>query len=128
MGFELKPAACMLSKALTGFFQGNTAELRSACALALDVIGLCKPRVCLASARQPVILYTDGAFENDVGTWGSLLVDPETGDRWLFGGQVPQLLIDRWHEAAGVQVFCEIEAYAWPSQSLDLGGTLAIGQ
>ena len=62
------------------------------------------PLQAQASARRPIILYTDGAFENDVGAWGSLLVDPETGDRWLFGGQVPQLLIDRWHEAAGEQV------------------------
>ena len=92
--------------------------------MALDVIGLCKPRVCLASARQPIILYTDGAFENDVGTWGSLLVDPETGDRWLFGGQVPQPLINRWHEAAGEQVICEIEAYALAITVFGLRGFL----
>ena len=124
MGFELKPTARMLSKALTGPFQGNTAELRSACALALDVIGLCKPRDCLASARRPIIRRTDGAFENDVGTWGSLLVDPETGDRWLFGGQVPQPLIDRWHEAAGEQVICKIEAYALAITVFGLRGYL----
>ena len=124
MGFELKPTARMLSKALTGPFQGNSSELRNACALALDVIGLCKPRVCLASARHPIVLYTDGAFENDVGTWGSLLVDPETGSRWLFGGQVPQPLIDRWHEAAGEQVICEIEAYALAITVFGLRGYL----
>ena len=124
MGFELKPTARMLSRALTGPFQGNNAALRSACALALDVIALCKPRVCLASVRQPIVLYTDGAFEGDAGTWGSLLVDPETGARWLFGGQVPQVLIARWREMAGLQVICEIEAYALAISLFGLRGFL----
>ena len=51
MGFELKPTARMLSKALTGPFQGNSSELRNACALALDVVGLCKSGVRPASHR-----------------------------------------------------------------------------
>ena len=124
MGFELKPTARMLSKALTGPFMGNTDALRRACALALDVIGMCKPRVCLATTRKPIILYTDGAFDDDIGSWGSLVVDPESGVRWLFGGQVPQMLIERWHELAGEQVICEIEAYALAITVFGLRGFL----
>ena len=51
-------------------------------------------------------------------------MDPETGSRWLFGGQVPQPLIDRWHEAAGEQVICEIEAYALAITVFGLRGYL----
>ena len=90
LGYELKPTARVLSiKALSGPFAGNTPALREACALALDVISLCQPRVCHAAICPPVVIYTDGAFEDGVGTWGALVVDGQSGSRWLFGGRVP---------------------------------------
>ena len=49
LGFELKPTARMLSRALSGVFLGNTPALREACALANDILGMCKPRVCPAA-------------------------------------------------------------------------------
>ena len=52
------------------------------------------------------------------------MVDPETGARWLFGGQVPQALIAKWHEMAGGQVICEIEAYALAITVFGLRGFL----
>ena len=112
LGYELKPTARLLSKALSGPFAGNTPALREACALALDVVSLCQPRVCHAATCPPVVIYTDGAFEDGVGTWGALVVDGQAGARWLFGGRVPQTLIQQWHGSAGAQVICEVEAYA----------------
>ncbi|CAE7779383.1 unnamed protein product [Symbiodinium sp. CCMP2592] len=70
MGFELKPTSRMLSRALSGPFQGSTLELRLACALALDVIAQCRPKRCPATILPPIVLYTDGAFEKGRGTWG----------------------------------------------------------
>ncbi|CAE7247552.1 unnamed protein product [Symbiodinium sp. CCMP2456] len=75
LGFELKPTARMLSRALSGPFLGNTPELKQACALALDVIAQCRPKRCPASISPPIILYTDGAYEKGIGTWGAVLID-----------------------------------------------------
>ncbi|CAE7375366.1 unnamed protein product [Symbiodinium sp. CCMP2456] len=91
MGFELKPTSRMLSRALSGPFLGNTAELTQACALALDVIAQCRPKRCPASILPPIVLYTDGAFEKN---------------------RVCQQLMDHWSREAGSQVICQIEAYA----------------
>ena len=124
LGYELKPTARLLSKALSGPFLGNTPALREACALALDVISLSKPRVCHAAVLPPVVIYTDGAFEDDVGTWGVLVVDSHSGSRWLFGGRVPQCLIQHWHASAGDQVICEVEAYALVMTLFGLRGFL----
>lgn len=112
MGFELKPTSRMLSRALSGPFLGNTAELKQACALALDVIAQCRPKRCPASILPPVVLYTDGAFEKNRGTWGAVVVDPCSGSRWILGGEVCQQLMDHWSREAGSQVICQIEAYA----------------
>jgi len=112
MGFELKPTSRMLSKALSGPFLGNTAELTQACSLALDVISQCRPKRCPASILPPVVLYTDGAFEKNRGTWGAVVVDPCSGSRWTLGGEVCRQLMDHWSREAGSQVICQIEAYA----------------
>ena len=113
MGFELKPTARMLAKALSGPFRGNTKELSEICRLALDILSQCAPRQCLANVRPPLIVYTDGAYEGEVGSWGSLAIDPTTGLRWLFGGRIEEGLVRHWRECAGEQVICQVEAYAF---------------
>ncbi|CAE7648128.1 unnamed protein product [Symbiodinium sp. CCMP2592] len=112
MGFELKPTSRMLTRALSGPFQGNTPELRQACELALDVIAQCRPKRCPATILPPIVLYTDGAFEKGRGTWGAVLVDAYTGSRWVFGGEVCKPLMNHWGKEAGAQVICQVEAYA----------------
>ncbi|CAE7833708.1 unnamed protein product [Symbiodinium sp. CCMP2592] len=112
LGFELKATSRMLSRALTGPFRGNTTELQHACALALDVLSQCRPKRCPASVKPPIILYTDGAYEKGVGTWGAVIVDGVTGARWTFGGTVCQQLKDLWERQAGNQIICQVEGYA----------------
>ena len=66
----------------------------------------CQPRVCPATVLPPVVLYSDGAFEQGLGTWGSIVVDPVTKRRWVFGGRVPDCLMEKWSAGAGEQVIC----------------------
>ncbi|CAE7208506.1 unnamed protein product, partial [Symbiodinium sp. CCMP2592] len=124
MGFELKPTSRMLSRALSGPFQGSTLELRLACALALDVIAQCRPKRCPATILPPIVLYTDGAFEKGRGAWGAVLVDAYTGSRWVFGGEVCQPLMGHWGKEAGAQVICQVEAYALAITLFGIRGVL----
>ncbi|CAE7245188.1 unnamed protein product [Symbiodinium sp. CCMP2592] len=124
MGFELKPTSRMLSRALSGPFQGSTLELRLACALALDVIAQCRPKRCPATILPPIVLYTDGAFEKGRGTWGAVLVDACTGSRWVFGGEVYHPLMGHWGKEAGTQVICQVEAYALAITLFGIRGVL----
>ncbi|CAE7763864.1 unnamed protein product, partial [Symbiodinium necroappetens] len=112
LGFELKPTSRMLSRALSGPFVGNSPELQQACALALDVLAQCRPKRCPASVKPPIILYTDGAYERGVAGWGAVLVDRLTGACWTFGGKVGDDLVSHWRAEAGMQVICQVEAYA----------------
>lgn len=112
MGFELKPTSRMLSRALSGPFKGNSVELRQACSLALDVIAQCRPKKCPASVKPPIVLYTDGAYEKGIATWGAVLIDPCTSARWVFGGTVSDALVGYWRQEAGQQVISQVEAFA----------------
>ena len=111
LGFQLKPAVRMFSKALA---RGRTSgdELRAAALLALDVLKVARPRTLLARVTPPVVLYTDGAYERGVASWGAILLDPLCGTRWMFHGTVGRELCDYWRKHAGEQIICEVEAYA----------------
>ena len=59
-----------------------------------------------------IVVFTDGSFENGVGLWGAVILDDATGQRDVFWGQVPDVLIKGWNRLAGEQVISQIEAYA----------------
>ena len=123
LGFQLKPAVRMFSKALA---RGRTSglELRAAALLAMDVLKGARPRTLAARVTPPIILYTDGAYENGAATWGAILLDPSTGARWMFHGTVCRTLCDHWRKHAGQQIICEIEAFAVALVLYGLRGSL----
>ena len=62
---------------------------------------------------QSVVAYTHGAFGGEVGSWGALVIDPHTGERLVFHGLVPSVLVNFWLETVGEQVICEGEMFAY---------------
>lgn len=64
--------------------------------------------------EQRVLVYTDGAFESGVGTWGAVMVDRAGNSHFLHRGRVPQAVLDCWHDrVGGDQVICQVEIYAF---------------
>ena len=54
--------------------------------------------VDLKTGRLPVLLFTDGAWEQDVATVGAVLYDPEEGVVRAFGRDVPRSVVRAWQE------------------------------
>ena len=64
--------------------------------------------------EQRVLVYTDGAFESGVGTWGAVMVDCAGNSLFLHRGRVSQAVLDCWHDrVGGDQVICQVEIYAF---------------
>ena len=124
LGFALKPAAQLLSRNLYGPNGGQGPELADAARAAIAAIRSSRPRICRAPSGRNLVLYTDGAFENGIGTWGALVCDPCSGRRMLFSGQVPRPLIQHWLRSAGSQVICQVEAYALMATLYGLRGSV----
>ena len=76
LGHSLKPATQLLYKWLSP--NRPSASLRAElCDLIHVLVRDVRPKkVNVDDIETPVIIYTDGAFENDVGTWGALVIDP----------------------------------------------------
>lgn len=111
----------------TGFFAGR--HLHQVCVELLQLGGSCdskqvssfvdyakkilalrQPRVLsLGRVCKPVLIFTDGAWENGVGGIGVVVADTASGERWVLSGQVPQRLIDQ--KKVGDQLICQIELF-----------------
>jgi len=117
----------------SGFFLGSSCRMATRCFSNLisdskkvsedDISSLCdftaaclektSPRSWTCSVHESnIVVFTDGSFENGVGLWGAVILDDATGQRDVFCGQVPDVLIKGWNRLAGEQVISQIEAYA----------------
>ena len=108
MGHSFKPALHYLSK--WSSTPPSESQKTEVCDLIGVLVSSAKPReVQLTLDSNPVIIYTDGAFEQGIATWGALVVDPKTRERLVFAGTVPSVLSKFWLDEVGQQIICEVE-------------------
>ena len=89
-------------------------ELVHAVVMALEQLVTSKPREIMPwSQQQSVLIFTDGAVEDDFGsvTYGALLVDMCNGKRFFFGGHVPDSLVEDWRSNGKKQVISQAEIF-----------------
>ena len=113
MGHALKPATHALARWASPDkpTEGATEEI---CSLTEFLLSAAKPLVVtMEKDMQPVVIYTDGAFEDQTGTWGALIMDPATGAQSVVHGRVPDVLMSHWLKNVGDQVICEVEMFAF---------------
>ena len=73
-----------------------------------------KPRKVSAwSGRLPILLFTDGACEDDgqCVTHGATLYDPENGTALMFGDYVPANWTEKWRAEGKKQLICQAKLF-----------------
>ena len=81
---------------------------------ALSCLMDAKPRMVFAwSGRLPLLLFTDGACEEDgrCVTHGATLYDPENGTALMFGDYVPENWAEKWRAEGKKQLICQAELF-----------------
>ena len=65
------------------------------------------------SGRPPVVVFTDGACENERAeiSHGATLFDPETGRSLMFGDWVPDTWVQKWKAGGKKQLICQAEIF-----------------
>ena len=89
-------------------------SFRSVLRRAFTSLSTAKPREVSAwSRRPPVIVFTDGACEEEgqVVTHGAVLYDPECGASLMFGDSVPLEWVERWKAQGKKQLICQAEIF-----------------
>ena len=122
LGATLKLAAKAFSSLCSSECSIQKKDFKELCdwvtALALSV----KPR-CLRFDvdKRPICIFTDASWENRQALWGMAFIDPASGSREVYGGEVPSTLVEHWMKTVGQQIICEAEMYALLLARLHLG-------
>ena len=117
MGFVLGHTMKVVSRAFaalsTDACKPKPGQVRDLCKWARDVLSFLSPKPVEPGGRsEPVLVFTDAAYENDVATWGIVLVDQVTGIKTALGGRIPERLVNLWHDMGSQQVITLAEAFA----------------
>ena len=84
------------------------------------------PRKITACDCLPLLhVFSDGAFEDGVATWGFVIVDCSSDSRTISGGTVPHALTEAWLAVVGKQVITQVEMLAVLFARLYLGKACA---
>ena len=113
LGYTLKVVARAFAALSTESCKPRKGQVASLCKWARDVLSVLSPREVNPGGRvEPVLVFTDAAYEEDVATWGIVLLDPISGVRTALGGRIPDNLVSLWHELGSQQVITLAEAFA----------------
>jgi hypothetical protein len=83
------------------------------CDYASSTLRDCRPRTIAASCeKRPFLIFTDGSWEGGHAGIGAVAIDTASGEKFVWAGQVPQTLLERWRCLVGEQLICQIELYA----------------
>eukprot|EP00435_Cladocopium_sp_Y103_P001341 s4108_g1.t1 len=97
----------------TAASKGGRRNLSDFCDYASQALKDCKPRVLSAGWElRPILIFTDGCWESGFAGLGAVIVDTADNSRWVWSGQVPGCLLDKWKSLVGEQLICQIELYA----------------
>ena len=89
-------------------------KLAQLCDLTEYILTSLPPRHFSAGAmKQPFLLFTDGAWEDQKATAMMLLYNPDSQEIIVREVEVPPALINMWTEEVGSQIICQIELYAY---------------
>ena len=89
-----------------------TVDLVHSVSEALDTLMESKPRAIQAwSQCPPLLVFTDGAVEEDTVTHGALMVDPWKCRSFYFGDHIPGEFVQMWRRAGKRQVIAQAEIF-----------------
>ena len=88
----------------------NASDLESLCLYTKTMLLEQKPRVhSVLNVGRPVVIFTEGAWEDGIATAGAVLVDGDV--RLAFQLEVPQNLVEHWLTNAGEQIISQVELW-----------------
>eukprot|EP00438_Fugacium_kawagutii_P033030 Skav231048 [mRNA] locus=scaffold2842:20283:21575:+ [translate_table: standard] len=95
-------------------WKDSRVEVASFCDQTMHCLRNLKPRYISVLANSvPIIVYTDGAFEAGVATWGGVVIDHYSSVAVVHHGVLPEEILDHWRASVGQQLICQIELLAF---------------
>ena len=114
LGSALKPISRAYSRLAARPSSFSSHDIHRVTELLKIVISNTKPRIFkVADPAKPLLIYTDGSYEDSVALWGAFVYDLQTGEKRVLSGKVPEAIRKHWTAVVGKQIICEIELFAF---------------
>ena len=114
-GFYLSKGLRFLTKALTSVARcpGNNSQVAAFCQMARHLLAVTPDRQFnVSDQRRPMLIFSDGAYEQGKATAGAVVFDSYTSQTWVCKIPVPESLQKLWLAEAGKQIISQVEAWA----------------
>ena len=114
-GFYLSKGLRFLTKTLTSVARSsdNRAQIKAFCRMANHLLPVAPDRQFrVADQKRPVLVFTDGAYEEGSASAGAIVFHPESAQTWVCQIPVPECLCNLWLADAGKQIISQVEAWA----------------
>jgi hypothetical protein len=115
IGKSFRPVIAILQNfAVSGNKSSDATELVKTALLTLrETFAHSKPRVfSVKDETKPVIIFTDGSFEEGRALVGAVVIDVHSNTRLVFDGSVHEHILKTWYDTVGSQLITQIEL--WP--------------
>ena len=113
LGRSLLVSARAFAHLTTEGHKASPEQIKQLCAWTHAMVGALKPKTLDPEGIvEPVLVFTDAAYENGVATWGIVVLDQVTNLRTALGGNIPSSLVEAWHNLGSDQVITLAEAFA----------------
>ena len=87
-------------------------DLKMLCELTVQMVTSLAPRTFTAGSMQnPLLTFTDGAWESGNATAGAVVFDPDTQSTSCFEIAVPEKLVNIWTGEVGEQIISQVEMF-----------------
>ena len=86
---SLRTSAQAFAHLITDRHTASRQQVQQLCAWTHALVGELVPKVVEPGGeRTPILVFTDAAYENDLATWGIVLIDPVTETRTAVSGEI----------------------------------------
>eukprot|EP00435_Cladocopium_sp_Y103_P022738 s405_g5.t1 len=101
-GRDLFQVCAEVMNLATGSAKSRLTNVSDFCDYASEMLRQSQPRKLSASGeRRPFLMFRDGAWEANFSGIGAVVIHSATGEKWMFSGQVLEVLVQHWEKVVG---------------------------
>ena len=113
LGVTLRLCSRACSSMAAGKRTPTSDDFKRLCDWMCKIISSVQPRIIkVALKTKPIIVFKDASWDGEIARWGFVVADPNDAVRLVFGGIIPDELVQHWIRQVGQQIICEAEIFA----------------
>ena len=113
LGVTLRLCSRACSSMAAGKRTPASDDFERLCDWMCKIISLVQPRIIkVALKTKPILVLKDASWDGSIARWGFVVADPNDAVRLVFGGVIPDELVQHWIRQVGQQIICEAEIFA----------------